>query len=336
MRYILVLAVALSVLVHALALFGIDFGMFGEPPETQPLLAELRSPPPAPARPAPAPPPPAAPPPAAPENPPPLPETPPASVVPPLVPPSGAAEEALTPGELLPPEVTSAPHPPAPAAPPPAAPVLAGSGRLAFVVVKDSLGMQIGRAEHRWDFPGDGTYRLQALIETSGLAALIKPLRQEHESRGRLGPGGLQPESFRILRNGVSRGEDADFDWETRQVRLQRDGSVQSVASGSQDLLSLNYQLAYLAAPENGSTIGVVTGRKYQPYSLDAFGEETIETPAGSFRTLHLRAAGDTISEIWIALDRWRLPVKIRFTDKKGDSYELRATEIDITEAEPQ
>jgi len=214
--------------------------------------------------------------------------------------------------------------------------VLAGSGRLAFVVVKDTLGMQIGRAEHRWEFPGDGTYRLRAMIETSGLAALFKPLRQEHESRGRLGPGGLQPESFRVLRNGVSRGEDADFDWATRQVRLQRDGSVQSVASGSQDLLSLNYQLAYLAAPENGSTIGVVTGRKYQPYSLDAFGEETIETPAGSFRTLHLRAVGDTITEIWIALDRWRLPVKIRFTDKKGDSYELRATEIDITEAEPQ
>lgn len=330
MRYILVVAVALSVLVHALALFGFDFGMFGEVPETAPLQAELRRlPPPAPPPAQPAPPPPAA-------KKPKLPTPAPASAPPPLVPPSSAPEDALTPGELLPPEVASAPEPPAPAVTPPAAPVLAGSGRLAFVVVKDTLGMQIGRAEHRWEFPGDGTYRLRAMIETSGLAALFKPLRQEHESRGRLGPGGLQPESFRVLRNGVSRGEDADFDWATRQVRLQRDGSVQSVASGSQDLLSLNYQLAYLAAPENGSTIGVVTGRKYQPYSLDAFGEETIETPAGSFRTLHLRAVGDTITEIWIALDRWRLPVKIRFTDKKGDSYELRATEIDITEAEPQ
>lgn len=319
MRYILVVAVALSVLVHALALFGIDFGMFGEPPETPPLQAELRRPPP-PAQPAP--PPPAA-------KKPPVPTPAPASAPPPVVPPSSAPENALTPGELLPPEVTSSPEPPTPAVTPPMAPVLAGSGRLAFVVVKDSLGMQIGRAEHRWEFPGDGTYRLRAMIETSGLAALFKPLRQEHESRGRLGPGGLQPESFRVLRNGVSRGEDADFDWATRQVRLQRDGSLQALTTGSQDLLSLNYQLAYLAAPENGSSIGVVTGRKYQPYSLDAFGEETIETPAGKFRTLHLRAAGDTITEIWIALDRWRLPVKIRFTDKKGDSYELRATEID-------
>lgn len=318
MRYLLVVAIALSVLVHALALFGIDFGMFGEPPETPPLQAELRPPPPA-----------APPPVAAKETPPPAPEAPPASVPPPLAATSEAAEEAVVVAEPVVPESAAPPPTPAPAVPPPVAPVLAGSGRLAFVVVKDSLGMQIGRAEHRWDFPGDGTYRLRAMIETSGLAALFKPLRQEHESRGRLGPGGLQPESFRVLRNGVSRGDDADFDWAARQVRLQRDGSLHALTTGSQDLLSLNYQLAYLAAPENGSSIGVVTGRKYQPYSLDAFGEEILETPAGKFRTLHLRAAGDTVTEIWIALDRWRLPVKIRFTDKKGDSYELRATEID-------
>jgi len=177
---------------------------------------------------------------------------------------------------------------------------------------------------------------LRALIETSGLAALIKPLRQEHESRGRLGPHGLQPEAFRVLRNGRSRGEDADFDWSAGTVSLQRDGSVQPVAPGAQDLLSLNYQLAYLADPESGATIGVVTGRKYMRYALDSFGEETIETPAGTFRTLHLRAAGETVTDLWIALDQWRLPVKIRFTDKHGDSYELRATEIDIAEAEPQ
>jgi hypothetical protein len=85
MRYILVLAVALSVLVHALALFGIDFGMFGEPPETQPLQAELRrSPPPTP------PPPvrPATPPPAA--KPPPAPTPPPTSVQPPVEAPASA------------------------------------------------------------------------------------------------------------------------------------------------------------------------------------------------------------------------------------------------------
>jgi hypothetical protein len=215
-------------------------------------------------------------------------------------------------------------------------PVLPAQGYLRFSVSKSSLGLEIGRAEHRWEFPGDGTYRLTSVLETSGLAALLKPLRQQYESAGRLGAGGLQPETFRTLKNGQPTRENADFDWSTGEVRLARDGSVQRIATGTQDILSLNYQLAYLPAPENGATIGVVTGRKYEKHGLDSLGEDIIETPAGRFRTLHLRAVGETVTEIWIALDHGRLPVKIRFTDKKGDSFEQIATELGIGNTMPQ
>lgn len=210
------------------------------------------------------------------------------------------------------------------------APVHSGSGQINFVVIKDSLGMQIGRAVHRWHFAEDGSYVLTNRMETSGLVSLLKPLLQEYESRGRLGPNGLQPESFRVLRNGRESRENADFDWSTAEVLLARDGSRQRIAPGTQDLLSLNYQLAYLPTPENGSTLGVVTGRKYDRYNLDSLGEVEIETPAGRFRTLHLRVVGETLTEIWIALDHQRLPVKIRFTDKKGDSYTQLATDLDL------
>jgi hypothetical protein len=207
-------------------------------------------------------------------------------------------------------------------------PVLPSTGGLSFTVYKDSLGVPIGRAEHQWEFPGDGTYRLTSSMETSGLVSLFKPVRQVHESRGRLTASGLQPEHFALAKNGEASTESADFDWSTGEVRLARDGSVQPIVAGTQDMLSLQYQLAYLEHPENGSTIGVVTGKRYERYALDSLGEEYIETPVRRFRTLHLRAVGETMTEIWIALDQQRLPVKIRFTDKKGDSYELRLTEI--------
>ena len=77
------------------------------------------------------------------------------------------------------------------------------------------------------------------------------------------------------------------------------------------------------------TNLGVVTGKKYELYAVDSLGEEVIETPAGRFRTLHLRAMTDNVTEIWIALDRERLPVKIRFTDKKGESFEQVATDIE-------
>jgi len=210
----------------------------------------------------------------------------------------------------------------------PAKPALPATGYIRFVIYKGSLGLQIGRAEHRWEFSGDGRYRLKATTETSGLAALFKPIRMETESRGVLVASGLQPESYRSLKNGGDNNENADFDWSTPQVILWRDGSVRPIAPGTQDILSLNYQLAYLGKLAEGSEIGVVTGKKYERYAIDSLGEEEIETPAGRFRTLHLRAMTDNTTEIWIALDRQYLPVKIRFTDRKGDSYEQVVSEI--------
>ena len=202
------------------------------------------------------------------------------------------------------------------------------TGTIRFAIYKESLGLQIGRAEHRWEFAEDGSYRLIGITETSGLAALFKPVRLQTESRGRMVAGGMQPDSYRTLKNGKDANENADFDWATGAVTLSRDGSVRPIAPGTQDILSLNYQLAYLGQLAEGSTLGVVTGKKYERYAIDSLGEEEIETPAGRFRTLHLRAMTDSVTEIWIALDRQRLPVKIRFTDKKGESFEQVATEL--------
>ncbi len=308
-----------SLAIHAAALFGTDLELFGGGQESPPIRAELRPLPQpqgviAPELPA--------------QNKPaakpakaPRPVT--AQPAPNAVPVAAPAEpETAT---KIAPEMTStATSPPAE----PAKPVLPATGIIRFAIYKDSLGLQVGRAEHRWEFSGDGRYRLNAITETSGLAALFKPIRMETESQGVMVAGGLQPETYRSLKNGNDSNENADFDWATAQVTLSRDGSVRPIAHGTQDLLSLNYQLAYLGKLPEGSEIGVVTGKKYERYAIDSLGEEEIETPAGRFRTLHLRAMTDNVTEIWIALDHRHLPVKIRFTDKKGDSYEQVATEI--------
>ena len=337
MPFALLAAVIGSLAIHAVALFGTDYELFGEVAVSPPLQAELRMPEPPPAKsPAPV---------AAPRptklaksaklakstkrasDSPPVPVFSPPDQAPEIAAESGAAGEsvenadfAASTAEILP---SASPKPAREA-------VLAGAGYLRFAVFKAPRGLEIGRAEHRWTFPGDGSYRLTSVIETSGLIALFKPLQQQHESVGHLGPGGLQPDTFRTWKNGQATRENADFDWSTAEVRLMRDDSRRSIAPGTQDILSLNYQLAYLPAPEEGSTLGVVTGRKYERYALDALGEAVIETPAGTFRTLHLRAVGETVTEIWIALDHQRLPVKIRFTDKKGDSYEQIVTELGV------
>ncbi len=318
-------ALAGSLTIHLAALFGTDYELFGEdkappPPllvEIQPLPVAKQAPPAA------------------------KPKAHPASSKSRLTAPQISSTAAAVEPSPLPEnglsEASTVKTPMAAPAPPsaPPQPVLPSQGVIRYQVFMGEQRFIVGLAEHRWEFLADGRYRLQGLTETSGLVSLFKSLRFENESSGRLAAIGLVPESYRTLKNGSDGKENADFDWTSAVVHLARDGSTHEITPGTQDILSLNYQLAYLGKPENGARIGVVTGKKYETYALDALGEEDLETPAGRFHTLHLRALTDSVTEIWIALDRYRLPVKIRFTDKKGGVFEQLATEIG-TLAEPK
>jgi hypothetical protein len=177
---------------------------------------------------------------------------------------------------------------------------------------------------------------MTAVTETTGLAALLKPLRIEWESRGRVTAAGLQPEHFLIRRNGSETDERADFDWAQMQVRIAN-AAAQALKPGAQDLLSFHYQLAWLPHPETGSAVSsvnmltVVTGKKSEDYALEMLGDEEIKTPAGVFRTLHVRAPGDNATELWLDYDHFMLPVKIRHTDREGDGFVELAVDIQLS-----
>ena len=61
---------------------------------------------------------------------------------------------------------------------------------------------------------------------------------------------------------------------------------------------------------------------------VEVLGDEDIELPAGTMRTLHLRTPGTNSTELWLAYDYLLLPVKIRHEDNKGDSFVQVATDI--------
>jgi hypothetical protein len=312
-------ALAASLGIHVAALFGTDVELFGGAEEPVTLRAELQPPPAAPKAP--------------PEPKPVAKPRPKVTKTAPLATAKAAPEAPVLPAPSEQDSEIEQKNEPTVASPPsapsePVKPLLPASGTIRYAIFMGTRGFQIGRAEHTWEFTEDGRYRLTGMTETVGLAALLKTIRFENESSGRLVAGGLQPELYRTRKNGQDANENADFDWTAAAVHLSRGDKTQSIVPGTQDILSLNYQLAYLPRPEAGASVGVVTGKKYSRYALDSLGEETLDLKAGRFRTLHLRAMGNDVTEIWIALDHHRLPVKIRFTDKKGDVYEQVATEI--------
>ncbi len=249
---------------------------------------------------------------------------------------------AATPSEL-PPVATPPPPveepvavPPAPtiepAAPVPANTALPGRGRMRYVITRGERGFVIGQAVHSWDHDGFG-YRLKSMTETIGIAAVFKPVQVFQSSQGEITDAGLQPREFRHERAaGI---DTANFDWVRRVVAYA--GREDSLSEGTQDLLSMYYQLVLLAPRSGAVEMPIATGRKLANYRFDVLGEETLDFPAGERRTVHIRArSGNDIIEMWLPIGEGEqsrgMPLKIRITDRKGEIYDQIADDLSSTE----
>jgi hypothetical protein len=322
-----VLALAFSLALHVSVLvtgpFGLGDGAEGEEAEGEAIVirAQLKAPPGAEARPAPA---------SKPARP--KPQAP-APAKPPLTP--VAASEVT---QSQPPQPPSEPPAPAPATSPiveePPAPqltaaaslpLLAEHAELRYTVTRGDQGFVIGAARLSWSREGDA-YNAGSLIETTGLAALFKSLRVTQQSKGRLDASGLHPDWFQNVQ--LKRTDTAVFDRVARQV--DNNGSVVALDAHTgpvQDLLSMYYQLALTLKRAESLPpyieLPIATGRKLAPYRFEVLGRERIETPAGSFDALHLRARNrDDLIELWFVPEQFDAPVRLRFTDRKQDVFE--------------
>lgn len=238
-----------------------------------------------------------------------------------------APEPALPAVVESPPEAPAAPGETAPEVPAP--PRLPPHGIIRYRVDRGDSNFEIGVASQEWAFD-DGRYRLHSVVETTGLVWLFRSLRIEMESVGRVSEDGLRPETFGVRRDGGEAREVAVFDWDSMQVRVG-DRPPQALDRGAQDLLSLYFQMPYLDLEAGQmALLPVATGKKYGTYRLEVVGDEVIDVPFGSLRTRHLRAPGENATEFWLGYDYRMLPVKIRHTDAKGGSLVQVATEINI------
>jgi len=226
--------------------------------------------------------------------------------------------------------------PPAEAQPEPvAAPApttLPARAELRYFLFKGDQGLNVGKVLQTWQRVGDA-YTLTSTAEATGLFSLFVSGKHEQVSQGKITADGLQPESFSMQRGSVEKRDAARFDWEENTLRIDSEGrqSTAKLVPGALDLLSFTYQFAF-ALPESGDIrIDLTNGRKLDSYRYRIVAEEALETPLGVLKTVHLsklRNPGEEGTEIWLGMDYHYLPVKIRQTDKKGESAEQVITEI--------
>ena len=214
----------------------------------------------------------------------------------------------------------------------PAKTALPGRGRMRYIVTRGGGGFVIGESVHSWDHDGF-TYRLESLTETTGLAAVFKPARIVQSSRGEVGAAGLRPREVRHERAaGI---DSASFDWLRGIVAYA--GREASLAEGTQDMLSMYYQLVLLAPRSGTVEMPIATGRKLATYRFEVLGEETLSFATGERQTVHIRTrSGNDNIEMWLPLGTGEqargMPLKIRIIDRKGDIYDQIADDLSSTE----
>ena len=199
-----------------------------------------------------------------------------------------------------------------------------------FAVTKGEGGFIVGRAVHDWKVDGE-RYELKSVIETTGVVALFADVRLGQLSIGRIDAEGLHPETFRDNRkDGQYRSE---FDWAQGTLKLHNGTSV-PLQAGAQDLLSVFYQLGLYSLDTPEIALMVTNGRKFERYVFRIEADVPLMlNPRAEGQltvTYHLSYRGreQEAVDVWLARDLNRLPVKIRYTDRKGGVTEMYAEEI--------
>ncbi len=259
-----------------------------------------------------------------------LPQEPPSPSAPAAVP-----TESATPATKPAPEI---PTPPTVAATAPAK-RLPNKGRITYTLFLGTDKFSVGKTVQSWELEGD-RYKLGSISETTGIANVFYPQHLNYLSEGRIMAGGLRPETFLMSRKRRDEAEvaKANFNWEAGQITLGKISNrrTEALPAGSQDMVSFIYQMSLAPPPPGSLKLPVTNGSDLEIYELDVLQEENIETPLGMLRALPLRQVrrpGEESIEFWLATDYRYLPVKIRFIGREGEpSGEQIVSEIKISE----
>jgi hypothetical protein len=207
------------------------------------------------------------------------------------------------------------------------------AGRIGYALLMGEQRLPAGKTTHQWQVTDDGKYRLEALTEPMNVALIpwFKPGRTLWVSVGRVTPQGLQPDAFVEKKEGRPGENRVDLDRAANQVSLA--GTTAPLLENTQDALSVFYQLGYPGAAAPGE-MSVTDGSKIDAYRFEVLGEEQLDMPFGqTLRTMRVRArygTGREQTDVWIAIERFGLPVQIRKIDPKGVVYYWVANEIRV------
>ncbi|MDD2685403.1 MAG: DUF3108 domain-containing protein [Gallionella sp.] len=198
-------------------------------------------------------------------------------------------------------------------------PSLPDEAQLTFILFMGT-DSPVGESRHHLKIE-NGRYTLTSAVKPTGWMSFIT-FDFTETSSGSVDARGLQPDSYHQHKK-TNKGEEdhrADFNWTQHRVSFAN-GSSSELQAGAQDMLSFLYQLAQLPQDRDAIPLYISNGKKLESYQLAIGNEEFINTRMGRLRTLPLRkiiGPGEEGLEVWLGLEYRMLPVKIRHLNRSG------------------
>ena len=168
------------------------------------------------------------------------------------------------------------------------------------------------------------SYTIVSESRSDGVLGLFFHDTLKITSEGRITPAGLQPLKYEFSRAGDgSKTILATFNWDINLLKSEHDGKTQDIPlePGSQDRLSIMYQFMLSPPRRDEVKAWMTNGKKVEQYVYRKQGDAVLKTPAGDFDAVHYRRdtkPGEDKAQLWLAKDRFFLPVRILFEDRNG------------------
>lgn len=194
-------------------------------------------------------------------------------------------------------------------------------------------GLLIGHDEERFERRGD-RYKIVSETHADGIASWFLRGPFLMVSEGRIVGDELQPLSYSSSRGDPARTLSARFDWEHNQIESTRRDKKEffDLPAGTQDRLSVMYQFMLRAPVGDSVTVWMSQGKRSESYRYVKQDETTVHAAVGDFAAVHFARearAGESKAQLWLAKERFFLPVRIVFEDRNG-KFEQQLVDLTI------
>ena len=189
--------------------------------------------------------------------------------------------------------------------------------------------LRIGTATIALHTDKQGHYLYEFRSQQTGWIAWLMNNRLHESSRGETTATGIRPDEYHYKRSG-GRQREANllFDWQSMTVKNHVADShwEMDIPAGTLDKLATQLgMMIALGQDRQDVTFTVADGGTLKEYRYRVIGKETLDVPAGTFKTVKvakLRKDIDQETIIWFAPALHYLPVRIWQRDSDDEEYQ--------------